>query len=49
LLEQNQAITKVRHGDLPSAKVWHDNPPSLEEKQAIMKVRHSDLPSAKVA
>ena len=45
---KRQAITKVRHDDLPSAKVWHDDPPSLEQRRAITKVRHDDLPSAKV-
>ena len=46
--EQRRAITKVRHDDLPSAEVWHDDPPSLEHRRAITKVRHGDLPSAEV-
>ena len=45
---KRRAIPKVRHDNLPSARVWHDDPPSLEQRRAITKVRHDDLPSARV-
>ena len=34
-VHKRRAITKVRHDDLPSAKVWQGDPPSLDRKSVV--------------